>query len=195
MQKAISRMTTTAKPRGPWTRADLELLPDTGAHDEIVDGELFVSKLPHWQHQRTCGNFFQVVDKWSEQTGAGEVSFNPGVLFTNADDVVPDVARSSNERLAVLLDEAGHLTGAPALGVEVLSPGPQQERRDRQAKRKFYETHGVREYWIADWRKRQVEVYRREEGQLRLLFTLLAEDMLTTPFLPGFVCPIQRLFT
>jgi hypothetical protein len=30
-------MTTTTTPRGPWTRADLELLPDTSAHDEIVE--------------------------------------------------------------------------------------------------------------------------------------------------------------
>jgi len=34
---------------------------------------------------------------------------------------MPDVVWASNERLAVLLDEAGHLTGAPELAVEVLS--------------------------------------------------------------------------
>ena len=36
----------------------------------------------------------------------------------------------SKERLAILLDNEGHLTGAPELVVEVLSPGVQNERRD-----------------------------------------------------------------
>jgi Uma2 family endonuclease len=104
------------------------------------------------------------------------------------------VAWISNERLGAVLDDAGHLTGAPELVVEVLSPGAQNERRDRQAKRKLYEMQGVREYWIADWRLRQVEVYRREEGMLRLITTLLVEDTLTSPLLPGFSCPVERLF-
>jgi len=135
------------------------------------------------------------LDDWSEQVGIGQASINPGVLFDDADDVVPDVAWISNERLAVLMDDAGHLTGAPELVVEVLSPGAQQEKRDRQSKRKLYEIQGVREYWIVDWRLRQVEVYRRAEGQLNLIATLLVEDTLTSPLLPGFACPIERFFT
>jgi Uma2 family endonuclease len=187
-------MTTPVKTRGPWTSADLELFPDNGVRYEIVNGELFMSKLPHWQHQRTCGKCFRELDEWSQQTGLGQVSINPGVLFSDADDVAPDVAWISNERLAILMDEAGHLTGAPELMVEVLSPGATNERRDRQSKRKLYETQGVREYWIADWRLRQVEVYRREGSELRLIATLLVGDTLTSPLLPGFSCPVERLF-
>ncbi|MCL4835690.1 MAG: Uma2 family endonuclease [Caldilineaceae bacterium] len=73
----------------------------------------------------------------------------------------------SDERLAALMDEAGHLTGAPELAIEVLSFGIHNEERDRTAKRKLYETQGVREYWILDWRLKQVEVYRRAHGKLR----------------------------
>lgn len=71
---------------------------------------------------------------------------NPGVLFTEADDVIPDMARCAR-----ILD--------------------------------------------ADWRLRQVEVYRRAAGALRLVATLLATDMLTTPLLPDFACPVERFFT
>jgi hypothetical protein len=35
------------------------------------------------------------------------------VLFSDADDVVPDVVWISDERLRLLMDEAGHLTGGP----------------------------------------------------------------------------------
>jgi Uma2 family endonuclease len=42
----------------------------------------------------------------------------------------PDVIWISKERLATLVDEEGHLTGAPELVIEVLSPGSTNERRD-----------------------------------------------------------------
>lgn len=37
-----------------WTTADLNLLPDNGDRYEIIDGELFVTRAPHWGHQKTC---------------------------------------------------------------------------------------------------------------------------------------------
>jgi Uma2 family endonuclease len=177
-----------------WTSADLELLPDNGNRYEIIDGELFMSKQPHWHHQRTCTKIALRLENWSESSNLGEPSMNPGVLFGESDDVVPDVVWISHKRLAALMDEAGHLTGAPELVVEVLSPGRTNERRDRQAKLKLYESQGVQEYWIADWRLRQVEVYRREQGRLRRVATLLAADEMTSPLLPGFACKVERFF-
>ncbi len=55
---------------------------------------------------------------------------------------------ASNERLTALLDDAGHLTAAPELIVEVLSSGAENIRRDREAKLKLYSSRGVREYGI-----------------------------------------------
>ncbi|MBI3733244.1 MAG: Uma2 family endonuclease, partial [Chloroflexi bacterium] len=117
-----------------------------------------------------------------------------GVLFSDTDNVIPDVVWISQERLASLMDSAGHLTGAPELVVEVLSPGADNERRDREAKLKLYSVRGVREYWLVDWRVKQVEIYRRERAHLSLAVTLLAEDELTSPLLPGFACAVARLF-
>ena len=37
-----------------WTSADLEVLPDDGKRYEIIDGELYMSRQPHWHHQRAC---------------------------------------------------------------------------------------------------------------------------------------------
>ena len=124
----------------------------------------------------------------------GEASITAGVVFTESDNVIPDVVWASKERLAVLLDEAGHLTGAPELVVEVLSSGAENERRDREAKLKLYASRGVQEYWIADWRLQQVEVYRRENSTLKLIATLLSNDEFSSPLLPGFTCPVARFF-
>jgi Uma2 family endonuclease len=88
---------------------------------EIVDGELFVSRASHFKHQQTCGRIFGQLNIWSESTGLGEAVINPGVLFSESDNVIPDVVWATKKTLAVMLDEQGHLTGAPDLIVEVLS--------------------------------------------------------------------------
>ncbi|CBN58847.1 MULTISPECIES: Uma2 family endonuclease [Kamptonema] len=187
-------MSQSISDRVRWTSADLELLPDNGNRYEIIDGELFMTRAPHWGHQQVCGRVFSVIDIWSHSTGLGQTAINPGIIFTDADNVIPDVVWASNQRLAILLDEAGHLTAAPELIVEVLSPGADNERRDRELKLRLYSTRGVQEYWIVNWQLQQIEVYRREQASLRLIATLFAEDELTSPLLPGFTCRIAQLF-
>lgn len=178
-----------------WTSADLELLPEDSNRYEIVDGELLVTRAPHWKHQRACTRISTELDIWSQQTGLGQVAPGPGIIFSDADNVIPDVVWVSNERLAVLLDDAGHLTAAPELVVEVLSPGAENERRDRDLKLRLYSSRGVQEYWVIDWRLRQVEVFRRDSttAALKLVATLFDGDSLTSPLLPGFNCPVVRL--
>ena len=52
-----------------------------------------------------------------------------------------------------------------------------EQRRDRELKLKLYSKRGVREYWIADWRNQQIEVYRRGDGaMLELIATLFPND-------------------
>jgi len=188
-------MSVPTTQRTRWTTSDIALLPDNGTRYEIIDGELYMSRQPHWHHQRTCGNLYSELRAWSLTSGMGQASITPGVIFSDADNVVPDVVWISNERLAALMDEAGHLTGAPELAIEVLSPGVENERRDREAKLKLYESRGVREYWIVDWGIQQIEVYRRDQAMLHLVATLFTEDVVTSPLLPGFSCPVARLFT
>ena len=178
-----------------WTIYDLELLPENElTRYEVIDGELFVTRSPHRRHQQVCGKIFRQLDAWSESNGLGETISSPGVIFSEENSVIPDVVWVSRERLALIEDEAGHLTGAPELMVEILSPGKQNERRDREVKLKLYSVRGVREYWIVDRLTRQVEVYRREQAQLVLAATLVGDDEITSPLLPGFSCLLRRFF-
>ncbi|AGY60150.1 Uma2 family endonuclease [Gloeobacter kilaueensis] len=178
-----------------WTTSDLECLPQSSNRYEIIAGELFVARAPHWKHQQVSGRIFARLDSWASESGCGQAAIVPGILFGDTDNVVPDVVWASGERLNALLDAAGHLNGAPELVVEVLSPGEQNERRDREFKLKLYSTQGVQEYWIVDWQLQQLEIYRREQAVLRLVATLLSGDTLESPLLPGFSCPIGPLFT
>lgn len=178
-----------------WTTADLDLLPDNSNRYEIIDGELFVTRAPNWEHQQVVDNICTELKLWSRQTGVGKAASGAGIIFTDADNVIPDVVWVSKERLAIILDDAGHLTAAPELIVEVLSPGEMNERRDKEVKLKLYAAQGVREYWIAAPRLQQIQVYRREKATLVLVATLYANDELNSPLLPGFSCSVAKLFS
>ncbi|MGB6299417.1 MAG: Uma2 family endonuclease [Rivularia sp. (in: cyanobacteria)] len=186
---------TQATDKIRWTISDLEVLAaDEWKRYEIIDGELFVSRAPHIRHQDSGGNIYLELQVWSRKSGLGKALFTPGIIFSDADNVIPDVVWVSNERLEQLVDDEGHLTGAPELIVEVLSAGNTNERRDKEAKLKLYSIKGVKEYWIVDWRLQQIEVYRRENAQLVLVATLMEDDEITSPILPGFSCNIQQFF-
>jgi Uma2 family endonuclease len=177
-----------------FTVADLDLFPDDSRRYEIIDGELFVTRAAHHEHQETGNECALALALWNRETRLGRVIPAAGVIFSEWDCVIPDVVWVSRERMARIVDDAGHLRGAPELVVEVLSPGASNERRDREAKLKLYSVQGVHEYWIVDWRAQTVVVYRRQEAQLHLIATLERGDTLTTPLLPGFELPVDRLF-
>jgi Uma2 family endonuclease len=178
-----------------WKATDLELLPDNGNRYEIIDGELFVTRAPHWDHQNAILNLSFVLVAWSRKTGLGKVSVAPGVIFTDDDNVIPDLVWISTDRLARVLDESGHLLAAPELIVEVLSAGTDNERRDREVKRKLYAIRGVQEYWIVDWRRQQIEIFRRDKDGLPLVATLLSSDVLSSPLLPDFAQSVAEVFS
>jgi Uma2 family endonuclease len=178
-----------------FTAADLERMPDIeGVRYEIIDGELYVSRAPGEPHQYVCTTLILALESWSRQTGAGITVPAPGVVFSEDNDVIPDLVWISHQRRAEALDEKRHYRRAPELVVEVLSPGAANRVRDRDAKLGLYSRQGVLEYWIPDWEAQLVEVYRQRAGALRLVATLGDGDVLTSPIFPGFSCPVASLW-
>jgi Uma2 family endonuclease len=103
-----------------WTIYDLAMFEgDRANRYEIIDGELFVTRAPDWKHQEVCINVGTVLKLWSDESGLGRTAVNPGIIFSESDNVIPDVVWASHERLGRLLDDAGHLTAAPELGGDV----------------------------------------------------------------------------
>ena len=167
-----------------WTIDDIELLPDDGSRYEVIDGELYVSKQPDMQHQILCNN----------QTQLGLTIATPGIIFTNDNVVVPDVVWISNERYMMALHPDGKFHSCPELVIEILSPGSENRRRDRETKLKLYSRRGAEEYWVVNWQERRLEVYLRENAILILDRTLTENDVLETALLQGFRCKISQLF-
>nr|WP_083901764.1 Uma2 family endonuclease [Pseudanabaena sp. PCC 6802] len=78
----------TPSPRSPilWTTADLELFAgDRVNRYEIIDGELFVTRAPHWKHQNLCVNIGAILKDWSDRSGLGETAIMPGIIFSDVE--------------------------------------------------------------------------------------------------------------
>ncbi|HJQ33087.1 MAG TPA: Uma2 family endonuclease [Pyrinomonadaceae bacterium] len=185
-------MTTNTAPL--LTIEDLTALPDDdGNVYELIEGELIVSSAPRDTHQEAIGNLFFWVKLYLRDNPIGRVIITPGVIFDRHNSVIPDLVFLTNEQAAHIGPD-GHIHEAPALAVEVVSPGRENARRDRVKKLRVYGKFGVGEYWVADPEARTVEIYRPEKGALALAATLSVNDEIKTPLLPGFACAVGEVF-
>ncbi len=178
-----------------FTSADLVSFPDIpGVRYEIIDGDLYVSRQPHVNHQIAADRIQSALHAWSDRTKAGVAVTVPGLAFAEDNDVIPDVVWTSSSRFAEALDDVGHFRAAPELIVEVISPGPANELRDRKLKLNLYSRQGVHEYWIVDWQRHTVDVCRSDGQQLTAVATFRDGDTLSSPVLPGFHCSVAELW-
>jgi Uma2 family endonuclease len=173
------------------TIADLEAMPEDGNRYELIEGELFVSRAPSLIHQEAVTNLLFAFTGYLREKPIGSVWPGPGVIFSDFTGVIPDIVYVSSERRLEIV-RSDRISGAPDLIVEVLSPGPENERRDRQAKRQPYRKYGVKEYWVIDPSKLAIQVYRT--SKLRLVATLGVRDEITTPLMSGFRCSVGEIF-
>lgn len=150
---------TASAPRSEWTLDDLVDLPDDGSRYEILDGSLLVSPMPALPHGRALTRLHKSLSRQAPERFA--VSQNIGVLRHSVSQtfLVPD--------LMVILDEALDRNGnalQPAevlLVVEVLSP--KRHAIDLVAKRHYYATMGVPQYWVVDPLIARLTVLRAEK--------------------------------
>ncbi len=175
------------------TVADLDLMPDDGNRYEVIEGELFVSRSPSLTHQSVSGNLFRSIDTYLIQNPIGRLWATPGVIFSELSGVIPDLVFVSHERRDEIAS-GDRITGAPDLVIEIVSPGAENERRDRIAKMQLYAKYGVKEYWIVDFEKRTIEVYFLEGRTLQLRSLLTEKDEITSWVLPRYRCQVSSIF-
>ncbi len=175
------------------TIADLDSMPDDGNRYELIEGELFVSCSPSLTHQSVAGNIFLSVTTYLIENPIGKIWMTPGVIFSEYSGVIPDLVFVSHERRNEIAS-GDRVMGAPDLVIEIVSPGADNERRDRLAKRQLYGKFGVKEYWIVDFQKRTIEVYLLHGQMLQLHALLTEQDEITSSVLPGYRCKVETLF-
>jgi Uma2 family endonuclease len=186
VEAVVERQHSTTK----LTYADYVRFPEDGLRHEIIDGEHYVTPSPATRHQRIVGNLLYLIRHYLETNPIGEVFCAPfDALLSEFDIVVPDLLYLSRERAGLLTSK--NLQGPPDLVIEVLSPSTKS--RDTRLKHDLYERVGVREYWVVDPEQNMVEVYRSDAGSFEPTIKIARQDVLTTPLLPNFELPLDRV--
>ncbi len=166
---------------------------DDGVHRKLIDGKIFVTPSPVTRHQRLVTRLtISLGNHLDAHPDQGEVfTARLDVVMTAHDVVEPDLLVVLGDQRDILNDK--NIRGAPALVIEVLSPGTR--RRDQTLKRRLFDREGVREYWIVDPDRNRVTAHRRAiDGSFPLARMFNAGEILTTPLLPGWSLPLERLF-
>lgn len=150
-----------------------------------------MSPLPRYWHQKIVLNIASAIREHLRNHRVGEVIISPSDVELTFEDVYqPVVYFIAQERLAILTEQGP--SGAPDLVVEVLSPGT--AKLDLGPKREVYGAAGVKEMWVMDARQRKIDIYMLQEVGLRLVHTVLADDTIEPPLIPGLTFDVSEIF-
>jgi len=173
---------------------DLDFMPEDGNRYEVIEGELFVSKAPGLPHQIASMNLSWIFSSFLKVNPIGLIIATPGLIFDKLNGVIPDLVFVSNQRLEQI-EHNERLIAAPELVIEIVSPGSENARRDRIAKRQLYGRFGVKEYWLVDLQNRFIEVLVIKDRDFKLAATYKEGDEIRTPLLPDFICKVSDVFS
>jgi Uma2 family endonuclease len=134
-----------------WSRLDED------APGELIDGVLVEEEMPTWMHELIVGWLITAFRVWLG--GRGGVGGSELKLAVSGErgrkpDVVVYLPGQPQPPLRARLIEL-----PPSIVVEVISPTPQDARRDRVEKVDDYARFGVRFYWILDPELRSLEIW------------------------------------
>src|SRR5690606_19500692 len=163
-------------------------LPEGGAFQELIDGDLVMTPSPSIEHQRIVARLLVRLAAYLADAGGGEVFPAPtGVRLSEHDILEPDLlvilptgSARATERL---------IEGPPDLVIEVLSPG--SAGRDLGEKSAIYERSGVAEYWIVDPVARRVEVLVADSAGFA---RLPADEAVQSRTLVGLELSLEEIF-
>jgi Uma2 family endonuclease len=134
----------------------LSLDDDEGG--EWVDGKLVEEEVPDFVHELTITWLIQVVGAWIR--GRGFVAGSELKVLTGT-------TRGRKPDMSIFLPggkpppRTGLLRLPPDIVVEVVTPTPRDERRDRVEKMGEYARFGVRYYWLVDPALSAFEIFER----------------------------------
>lgn len=152
---------------------------------ELDEGDLLTLTRPGVVHGRIERRLLVAIQKQLDNHPVGEV-FGADILYV----LGPATKRAPDVSVVLrTIDPEQEIQGAPEIAAEILSPSNTKKEMKRKLAQ-FFAT-GCKLAWIIDPKTRTVEVWESAAGASH---TLHESDSLETPLLPGFACPIAKLF-
>lgn len=160
---------------------------------ELVDGHLTEEEMPDPAHEMAVAWLILLFGTWLRGRGA----------FVFGSDVKLRVAPKKGRKADVVVylpgskapPKRGLLEAPPDILVEVVTPTPRDERRDRVEKMIEYAALGVRYYWLVDPSLGAIEIFELTEGgRYTKALGATAGRVEEVPGCPGLVLDIDELW-
>lgn len=165
---------------------------DEDEEGEFVDGRLVEEEVPDFTHELTVSWLIRIVGHWL--AGRGFVVGSELKILTSTN-------RGRKPDLAIILpgSKAPPRTGAlrepPDILVEVVTPTPRDERRDRVEKMSEYARFGVQYYWLVDPTLGAFEIFERTPtGNYQKLVGVTSGRIDPVPGCAGLVVDVDALW-
>lgn len=173
------------------TAEEFERIPNDDYHYELVRGRVIRVSPPGSRRGMLITRMSSLLARHVEARSLGVVISTGGFKLESNPDTVrePDVAFVRRERISARGVPDGYWPGPPDLAVEIRSPGDRpSEIREKVAE---YLGLGVRLVWVVDSRAQTVTVHRADAVPQ----VLGPDDVLDAgEIVPGFSCPVRRIF-
>lgn len=162
---------------------------------EFLNGEIYLLNSPSINHQEVLGRLYLIFSGYFKK-GKCKVFLAPfDVHFWKKDIKDPDVLQPD---LLVACDlennitDKGRYMGTPALVIEI--PSGSTRNRDMVDKLNTYMFSGVREYWIVDYRQKNVLVYSFADHTIDSYRLFMPGTAAESIYFPGLAADVSELF-
>ena len=188
---------TTTKPRNGLRLSVAEFMELDDTWDkrkmELDDGALYIMPRPRIVHNFAQNEFYLHFAIYRNRTVGPPIQVYTDVIVALSLEserlYAPDVTVILPGNPGAVRDRM--VEGAPDIVIEVLSS---DRNRDLVRKRQVYAEAGIPHYWLCDLRQDTLTLLELQDGAYTERAALTAEDILSTPLLPGFAIPLADIF-
>lgn len=157
---------------------------------EFINGEIIMHSPVKIEHNSATAFISRLLGAYIDVHDLGMIGIEKLFISLSRNDYEPDICFFTKDR-ANGFEEGQMKFPAPDFIIEVVSPST--EARDRGVKFEDYEAHGVREYWIADPKRKTIEQYKLVRGKYTLVVKS-ASDTVKSFTVKGFEMPVRAAF-
>lgn len=158
---------------------------------EWIDGEIITMPGASFEHQSISGFLTTILNLFVSQKDLGKIVYSPFAMKLESQrrGREPDILFVGKEKFHLI--KKNYLDGAADLVVEIISP--ESVGRDRGEKFVEYEAAGIKEFWLIDPTRRQVEFYILNDEKFYQLAET-PEGVFRSRVLPEFFVRVEWLW-